>query len=175
MLGIGALRTICIAAMVPLAWGIATQRADSTYAPLLRYQGIWHMGNAGGVSEELVNRCNRIGRYFACEQTVDGKLEGLVVYIPAKVSGHYYTQAITAEGRASGRSELTIDGETWIYSGTGEKDEQGFSHRTVNIFNGEDRIHYEQQRSSDDKTWTTTSSGDEVRVSKTASAPRKRQ
>ena len=60
----------------------------------------------GAKPEQLVNRCALLGKYFACQQSVNGSERGLVIFIPAEKPGRYYTQTITPEGRATGRTDL---------------------------------------------------------------------
>ena len=83
---------------------------DAIHAPLWLYQGTWQVtrksAEKGAKPEQLVNRCALLGKYFACQQSVNGSERGLVIFIPAEKSGHYHTQTITPEGRATGRADL---------------------------------------------------------------------
>ena len=148
---------------------IATARTADTvdaYAPLRLYEGTWQVRQtsapAGKKPDRLVNDCAQIGRYFACQQTVNGKPGALVVFIPAAMQGHYHTQDVLPDGTALGPpGTLTIAGERWTY--LSEPDAKGARYRTVNIFSGRDRIHFESTRSTDGKTWTVTMAGEETR------------
>jgi len=104
------------------------------------------------------------GRFFACQQTINGKPGALIIFVPSGQPGHYYTQAVLQEGFATGRGELQIEGERWTYSSKSDQNGRTLYHRTINVFSGKNRIHFEQSESSDGQNWTTTASGDNVRI-----------
>lgn len=141
------------------------QGAADPYAPLWLYEGAWQVAQttpAGRKPDRLVNDCARIGRYFACQQTVNGKPGALVVIIPDTVPDHYHTQIVLPDGAALGPAgTLTLAGDHWTY--LGEPDAKGVRYRTINVFSGHDHIHFESARSTDGKTWTVTMAGDETR------------
>ena len=143
---------------------------DPAYTPLRLYAGTWHITRKdmapGSKPEELINDCALVGRFFACQQTVEGVPGALVIIVPAKNKpGHYYTQNVLQEGRATGRADLEISGNQWVYSSTWDQGGKTTYYRTTNVFTGKDHIHFEQQESENGKDWKTTNSGDEVRVS----------
>lgn len=137
---------------------------DPVYDPLHLYEGTWVMTpSGGGATVTIVNDCGRIGRFFGCQQTVNGKAGGVILFIPRDTVGQYFTQAVAPDGRAMGRGELTIAGPHWTYMGhDGEGDSLKYF-RTTNEFTGRDRIHFELATSHDGTSWTVTQSGDEVR------------
>jgi hypothetical protein len=143
--------------------------ADATYAPLWLYQGTWQVtrksaDNATG-AEQLVNRCALLGKYFACQQTVNGSERGLLIFIPSEKPGHYHTQTITPEGRATGRADLDISGNRWTFLSRWPQENGKITYyRTTNVFTGKDHIHFEQSESQDGAEWTVKDSGDEVRA-----------
>lgn len=141
--------------------------ADPVYDPLWLYQGGWEVSPAdlaaGAKPDKLVNDCGLVGKYFACQQTVNGKISALVVFIPAEKPGHYFTQAILPEGWAAGRGELEITGERWTYLSKEQEDSKTTYHRNVNTFSGRDHIHFEISESPGGEHWKATRSGDEVR------------
>jgi hypothetical protein len=143
----------------------AKKPADARYQPLWAHQGAWLVARAGnGVKPyRLVNDCALVGIYFVCQQSVDGKPGGLLIVIPADSPGHYYTQTIMPEGRATGRDDLEISGNQWTF--TSRRLEYGKSkyYRTVNTFTDRNTIHFEQAQSTDGDHWTVTGSGDEAR------------
>ena len=161
----GRLISIVLVGTIALMGMTYAQGAADPYAPLRLYAGTWHVTQTtpvGKKPDRLVNDCAQIGRYFACQQTVNGKPGPLVVFIPGAVRGHYHTQIVLPDGDTSGPpGTLTIAGDHWTY--LGEPDAKGVRYRTVNIFSGHDRIHFESARSADGKTWTVTMAGDEVR------------
>jgi hypothetical protein len=59
---------------------------DAQYAPLWLYQGNWIVtpknAVAGAKPDRLENQCGKIGRYFACQQTVNGKVGSLINLYP---------------------------------------------------------------------------------------------
>ncbi len=141
------------------------------YAPLRLYDGSWtvtmHDATSGKTTtDSLLNACHFFGKYFACQQTVNGKVGALVVFVPRDTPGHYYTQPVLPDGSATGRSELTIEltvgGSHWVYLGHDEENGKTTWYRTTNDFTGTDRIHFEQATSPDGEAWTVTGSGDEV-------------
>ena len=135
------------------------------YAPLRLYDGAWsvtmHDDSGKSNTDSLLNECHLFGRYFACQQTVNGKVGALVVYVPGEAPGHFYIQNVLPDDRAVGRGELTVEGTRYTYASHDENSTHWW--RTTNEFNGNDRIHFEQATSMDGKTWTTTQTGDEVR------------
>ncbi len=147
----------------------AAPTADPVYAPLWLYQGTWRVTPKnlapGAKPDELKNQCALVGRYFVCQQTVNGTPGALLIFIPTQKAGHYYTQNIMPEGRASGRADLEISGDRWIYSSTWDEGGKTTYYRTTNILTGKDRIHFEQAESSNGNDWTVKNSGDEVRIS----------
>ena len=108
-----------------------------------------------------------VGKYFACQQTVNGQTGALLIFIPkANNTGHYYTQNVNLQGRASGVGDLEISGDRWVYSSRWDQGGgKSTYYRTTNVFSGKNRIHYEQAESSNGRDWKVTNSGDEVRVS----------
>jgi hypothetical protein len=141
--------------------------ADAAYAPLWLSQGTWEVSHAGASAgqkpDELVNECALVGKYFACQQTVNGKAGGLLVIVPTGQPGRYYTQTIMPEGRATGRDDLQISGNEWIYTSRRQEGSKTTQYRTINRFDSKDHIHFEQAQSTDGKTWNVTGSGDERR------------
>ena len=147
----------------------STIASDKTFAPLSLYEGTWHVTRhnqpATAQPEELNNTCAALGRYFACQLTVNGQPSELMVYVPAGNAGSYYTQSIMPDGRAAGHGGLTIEGNTWTYTNSWNQGAKITTYfKTVNTFAGKDRIHFEQQESSDRNNWKTTNSGEQLRV-----------
>lgn len=152
--------------MVPLL--AAAPSANPVYAPLALYQGSWLVSRsdlpARAKPDELKNQCALLGKFFACQQTINGQQGALVVFIPAAAAGQYYTQNIRVDGFASGRGNLEIAGDQWTYSSTRDESGKTVYYRTTNVFSGKNRIHFENAESGDGKSWKVTGSGDEVRV-----------
>ena len=139
--------------------------ADSATTPLALYNGTWRITRKDQQPEELVNRCTQFSKYFACEQTVNGTVVSLVTYVPSSTAGEYHTQSILPSGRAAGLGTLVINGNTWTFANSwNQGGGKSTYYRTINVFSGKDKIHFEQQESTDRSTWKTTGSGDEVRV-----------
>lgn len=140
--------------------------ADAVYGPLWLYNGTWRVRKKDQPKpDELVNTCAQVGKYFTCQQVVNGQLSALLVFLPAKETGAYYTQSIMPDGRAGGRGDLIVQGNTWTFKTYWD---QGSGHstfyQTINTFSGKDRIHFEQQESANHRDWKTTNSGDEIRI-----------
>jgi len=157
------LMTAMLCVLGPLAGA-----TDPVYAPLWLYQGTWHVtpsGRAPGAKPDvLVNQCTLLGKYFACQQTVNGTVSALIVFIPTGQPGRFHNQAILPSGRAGGLGELEINGDRWVYSNGQLQDGKTKHFRNINVFTGKNKIHYEQSESWDEKDWKVTGSGDEVRV-----------
>lgn len=137
------------------------------YTPLKMYEGSWNMTKTkpmGKRADRLVDDCALIGRYFACQQTINGEPKDLFIIIPRRESGRYYTQGVNSEGLAYGRTDLLIEGNTWTYSNKSSRDGKPMFYKTVNVFSGTDHIHFEQLESADGAHWTVLEAGDEVRV-----------
>jgi hypothetical protein len=153
--------TILAAALLPVS------PAQDAYAPLRLYDGTWtvtmHDASSGKTNtDSLMNTCSLLKPFYVCQQTVNGKAGALVIFVP-DAPGHYYTQNVQPEGWATGRGELTIEGDHWTYMGHSDDNGKTTWYRTANDFTGPDRIHFESAQSPDGKTWTITRSGDEVR------------
>ncbi len=155
-------------ALVMVLFAVAATGADAIYAPLWLYNGSWQVTRkdlaAGAKPDQLVNDCKLIGKYFACQQTVNGQLSALIIFISRDKPGQYYTQTVTPQGRATARGDLEISGDHWTYSSTWDDGGKTTYYKTTNLFTGKNRIHFEQQESSNGREWTVKNSGDEVRV-----------
>jgi hypothetical protein len=154
---------------IPVHTAESRKPAHPRYAPLWLYDGAWDVSRKSadqrGKPDRLVNECARLGKYFACAQTVNGNPGGLIIFIPAAKPGAYSIQNITVEGRATGLSQLNISGDQWIYSSRWPQDTgKILYYRTTNLFTGKNRIHFEQAESSDGNHWTVKETGDEIRV-----------
>jgi hypothetical protein len=142
--------------------------AADPYAPLRLYAGSWRVTRSdmasGAKPDDLTNQCTVVGKYFVCQQTVNGAVTSLMIFAPADQPGHYYTQNVNTEGRALGRGDLEISGDRWSFSNAWDQGSKMTFYRTVNTFTGRDHIHFEQQESANRRDWVTKSSGDETRV-----------
>jgi hypothetical protein len=141
--------------------------ANAALAPLMAYNGTWQVTrNNAPKPDTMVNQCVAVGTYLACHQTVNDGAASLLVFIPSKTAGQFYTQTILPDGRAGGRGDLTVEGDTWTFLNRWNQAAGKSSfYRVVNVFKGKNQIHFEQQQSDDGTNWKTTASGDEVRVS----------
>jgi hypothetical protein len=149
--------------------GRNTESSDTTHTPLSLYTGSWQVtrksADKAGKPEQLANHCALLGKYFVCQQTVDGSEGGLVIFIPAEKPGHYYTETITPDGRPTGRADLEIAGNRWTYSSRWPQGNGKITYyRTTKVFTGKNHIHFEQAESPDGTQWTEKDSGDEVRT-----------
>ena len=144
--------------------------ASATFAPIKLYEGTWtvvstHTMAGDGRPDTVVNQCHEGTAFYTCEQIVNGKPLALVIFTATDDPTKFHTQPVLPSGKAVGLSDLTIVGDQWTYSSSG-KDEGGkpVFYRTENIFSGRDKIHFEQYKSGDGKTWVKTNQGDEVRT-----------
>lgn len=130
------------------------------------YEGNWQVtpGMSGSVPDVLSNHCEEFTEYFVCQQTVNGKVGALIVFVYGGTTGHYNTQAILPGGAAQGRGDLLIEGQRWTFSGKSEDRGKATYFRTINDWHGRDRIHFEVAHSPDDKTWVIDHQGEERRI-----------
>lgn len=142
----------------------------SVFAPIRVYAGAWtmtsdHPISTSGQPDQLVNRCTETTAFYNCEQVVNGKPAALVVFTSADQPNHFYVQAVLPSGKATGRTDLLLNGDHWTYRNTATDDAgKTIYYRTENLFTGPDRIHYDQYESADNQTWTRKSQGDENRT-----------
>jgi len=148
-----------------LFWCIVLKAADP-YTPLMLYNGTWQVTRKDAVKPDvLVNQCAKTGHFFTCDQSVNGGLSALLVFIPrGDKPGQYYTQNIRPEGRATSRADLEISGDVWTFLSTWDNGGHTIYYRTVNTFVGKTRIKYEQSESANNKDWKVTNAGEETRV-----------
>jgi len=153
---------ICLVVAVGAA---AAPKATDVYAPLWLYNGSWKVTHKDQTAEKLTNQCALVGRFFTCEQTVNGVAGNLLIFVPVpNKPGHYYTQNVTPEGRGTSRGDLEIQGDHWVYTSTWDQGGSTVYYRTTNVFTGKVKIQFEQAESTDNKNWTVKNSGEEVRV-----------
>jgi hypothetical protein len=159
------LRIVWIALAVAVQLGQSATAGDAALAPLRLYQGTWAVTRTNSPKpDRLENQCSQIGHYFACQQTVNGVSGNLLVIVPTEQAGKYHTQVIEPSGRATGLSDLSIEGDRWSFFSRWNDGSKTTYYRTVNTFKDKNHIHFEQDESPDGKTWTTKNSGDDVRA-----------
>jgi hypothetical protein len=152
--------------LIPLLLAMAPfVKAADPFTPLWLYSGSWQITHKDSPPEKLVNQCSAVGHFFVCEQTVNGVPGNLLIFIavPDK-PGHYYTQNVRPEGRASARGELEIQRDHWIFRTTWDQGGSTIYYRTTNIVTGHNKIQYEQAESTDNKNWTIKNNGEETRI-----------
>jgi hypothetical protein len=158
---------LSIAALSSAAAVPPTQPA-APFAALWAYNGTWKITKKDAGSPkpyELMNKCAAFGKYFACQQSVNGTPTELTVFVATNSPGQYYTQSILSDGRAGGRGDLKIEGDKWTFSTSWNQGGRSTFYKTINTFMSKSQIHFEQQESTDNKDWKTTGSGDQVRTS----------
>jgi hypothetical protein len=156
-----------------ISMGSAHQRDESTpFDPLKIYNGDWAVralhpwsGAAPGAIDRLKSKCQHFTLYFACEQTVNGKPQALIVYTINTGPGQLYTRTIAPNGLAGGRGDLTIDGNHWTYLDKPAAGLTGPWSRVENTIVDRNHIRFEEYESTDEgKHWTQTNSGTEERT-----------
>ena len=148
------------------------QTAPDPFSPLTIYSGTWTIhaehpwsGGPSGTADHLVSRCRSFTRYFACEQTVNGATQSLIVYTAGSASGQLHTRFIAPDGLAGGRGDLTLDGNCWTYLDKPPQGLKGNWSRVENTIVDHDHIRFEEYESSDQgKSWVKTNSGTEERT-----------
>lgn len=156
-------------------FALAAGAPVNPYAPLWLYNGSWRVTRKdlapGAKPDELINECALVGKYFVCQQTVNGTAGALLIFIPTAEPGRYYTQNVRPDGLASRRGDLQIEGDVWTYRTTWDQGGTTTYYKTVNTFSGKDRIHFEQLESKNNKDWHSSNSGDEVRIARASKKP----
>ena len=148
------------------------QPAPDPFAPLTVYDGTWTVqaehpwsGGAPSTLDHLVSRCQRFTLYFACEQTVNGKTQALLVYTASSSPGKLHSRFIAPDGLAGGRGDLTLNGNHWTYLDKPPVPLKGNWSRVENFILDHDHIRFEEYESADEgKTWTKTNFGTEERT-----------
>lgn len=140
--------------------------SQDPYATLTRFNGTWRITRKTvDKPETMVNQCAKVGHFYACDQSVNGGAGALLVFIPrTDKPGVYYTQNIRPEGRATSRGDLEIQGDTWTFLSNWDDGGRTTYYRTVNTFVGRNRITFVQSESRNNKDWTVTNSGEEMRI-----------
>ena len=150
---------------------IAPAAASDPFAPLALYDGDWTVraehpwsGAPTGATDRLQSRCHHFTLYFACEQTVNGTPQALIVYTATATPGHLNTRTIAPNGLAGGRGDLALDGARWTYLDKPPASLEGPWSRTENVIVDDNHIRFEEYESTDKgKTWTRTNAGTEER------------
>jgi hypothetical protein len=154
----------------------AVSPAASPFAPLDIYDGHWSVraehpwgGGPAGSVDRLISQCHRFTAYFACEQTVNGKPEAMLVYTAEATPTdgklvHLHSRLINPAGLSGGRGDLTLDGNHWTYLDKPPAPLKGNWSRVENFIVDHDHIRFEEYESPDEgKTWTLTNRGTETR------------
>lgn len=133
---------------------------------LQRYSGTWQISrkSAPDKKEELKNQCASVGDYYACQQSNNGAVSGLLVFTPSAQPSRFNTQNVMPDGRATGKGELMIDGDTWVFTSSWNGGGTLTRYRTTNTFAGPDRIQFQQEESTDGTHWQMKDSGVEIRT-----------
>lgn len=144
----------------------ASPVTTAIFSSVSLYQGNWQVspGTPGKGPDTLSNHCQEFTEYYACQQTVNGKVGALIVFVYGGTTGHYNTQAILPTGFAEGRGDLLIEGQRWTFLGKSIDGGKTTVYRTINDWHGHDQIHFEVAHSSDGKTWVIDQQGDERRI-----------
>ena len=144
--------------------------SSAIFAPLKVYEGTWtvvsaHTMAGEGRPDTIVNHCTEGTGFYTCEQVVNGKSLALLVFTATDDPTKFHSQPVLPNGQAVGISDLTIIGDHWTFLGSGtDSSGRQIFYKTVNIFTGRDKIHFELYQSGDNKTWVKNNEGDEVRA-----------
>ena len=158
-----AMAVLLIATVLLLA---APAAAGDPYGPLKVLDGRWLLTLANGQKLYLTNQCARLASAVTCERLVDGSPADLEIYLPVKdTPGAYRTLALDYAAQTPAPwSRLTINGAHWLYESSANENGHPLYRRTVNDFDGPNRIRFTQERSMDGKTWETVMTGEEARL-----------
>ncbi len=142
--------------------------AGTDLMPLKQYAGSWKVTrkSTNGQVEDLKISCGQAGKSYACEQAVSGSVRGLLVFLPTSNPGHFITQNVQPDGRATGRGELSIEGNRWVFTNTWNGGSTVTHYRTTNVFTTPSQVHFQQEESTDGNNWQTKDTGEQIRASK---------
>ncbi len=142
---------------------------------LRAYEGSWDTSlqffdtehsKASTDKSALRNDCWRSGEYFACNQYVNGESKVLLVFTYDAQKKEYTSYQIPPGGGSPGSGKLLIEGNRWIFPWqTGEGTNTTWF-RVVNTWDGEDRIEFRQEYSTDQVHWTLMGKGETKRSGK---------
>lgn len=147
--------------------------APDHLAVLSLYQGGWktriddaasEFGPASHSEVDLKNDCWRFSRFFACQQTVDGKPGGLVVFAWDDTAKVYRSWPIGAGADPVHPGVMQIDGDTWIFPWEQPVDGKSMRLRVVNRFIDHNTIEYRKEVWRDAQGWTAIGRGVETRT-----------
>jgi len=136
------------------------------------YEGTWKTemehfntaySKAGKESTTLQNDCWKSGEFYACHQVVNGESKALIVFTYDSTTKAYTTYPITLDGRAAGHGKLVIEGNVWTYPWEDSENGKTTYFRVVNTFTAPNRIEFQQEYSTDQKSWTLMAKGSEVK------------
>ncbi len=136
-------------------------------APVLqKYAGTWQVTrkSGAGVKEELKNQCVTAGIFYLCQQSSNGAVSSLLVFTPGVQPNHFNTQNVMPDARATGKGELIVDGNKWIFTSTWNGGAMVTHYRTTDTFLSNNDIQFTQEESTDGSHWQLKDSGTEVRA-----------
>ncbi|HZT01030.1 MAG TPA: hypothetical protein VFA39_02060 [Steroidobacteraceae bacterium] len=142
---------------------------DAIYA----YAGTWKASidrletsysKAGHTANTLHNDCWKSGAYLACRQIVNGDPKVLLVFT-CRAGGHTCSSyQIPSDGAAPGLGALILNGNTWVFPWSVEKNGRTIYFRVLNIWSSPRTIEFRQEFSRDQIHWTKIASGHEAKV-----------
>jgi hypothetical protein len=147
------------------------ENSTNPLAALAVYGGNWKVrathpwsGAARGAVDRLTSRCQMLSQYYVCEQTVNDKTLGLILYTIGKRYGELHSRFVAPDGEVAPLGDLTLRGNHWTYLDRPAGHRRGKWSRTENVVLNENRIVFEEYESSDQgQTWVKTNSGTEDR------------
>lgn len=159
-----------------LLLALASQPAVNTASVdqiIAGYGGSWrsHFVERGAdghaVSERTItisNRCSRVAADARCDQVIDGKPAGSVLY-HQRAPDLFDLTDIGADGSEHPGGTLQITGNVWTYPWIESHGGKSTMLRVTNRFKTPDKIIYEKSISTDGgKTWRVVGAGSEKRV-----------
>jgi len=154
----------------------ALVHADSSTVGLDKislYAGTWksevetldtQYSRAGKKTKTITNNCWRATSYYTCEQIVDGKPAGLIVFTYHADDDSYSSYAIPGDGKDAPVGKLIIKGSIWTYPWHTTYKGKVVYLRILNVFESAISIEYSEEASDDDQHWTLLARGVETRV-----------
>ncbi len=135
---------------------------------LRRYDGTFRVkpDGPGAAQETYRNTCQKSGkRFFECERVQNNETIALRIFVPGDDPGHYFTQDVLPSGTATGRGDLFLDGDRWVFSTQETRDSGALDYRrlTLSFSNKDENIRYVGERSDDGQHWMQIFSGNERR------------
>jgi hypothetical protein len=112
----------------------------------------------------LRNDCWHSGRYYVCNQYVDGDSKVLLVFTFDAAKQIYTSYQVPLDGSATSSGTLEIRDNTWTYPWEVVGDGHTVYFRVVNVFKSPAEIDYRREFSTNQLNWVVMARGKEIKA-----------